>query len=66
LGREGEGLLRHIVSFIPRKRFEFGKGEDEDEEEDEDEVEEFGLTREEQHTQCYFGFQIIVLRRAKS
>jgi hypothetical protein len=31
LGREGEGLLRHIVSFIPRKRFEVGEGEEEDE-----------------------------------
>ena len=29
LGREGEGLLRHIVSFIPRKRFEVGEGEEE-------------------------------------
>ena len=32
LGREGEGLLRHIVSFIPRKRFEVGEGEEEEEE----------------------------------
>jgi hypothetical protein len=36
LGREGEGLLRHIVSFIPRKRFEVGEGEEEDEGEEEE------------------------------
>ena len=37
LGREGEGLLRHIVSFIPRKRFEVGEGEEEEDEEEDEE-----------------------------
>ena len=40
LGREGEGLLRHIISFIPRKRFEVGEGEEEEEEDEEEEDED--------------------------
>jgi len=38
LGREGKGLLHHIASFIPRKRFEVSEGEKEvkDEESDTD------------------------------
>ena len=35
LGRKGEVMLRHIVSFIPHKCFEVGEDEDEDEDEEE-------------------------------